>query len=50
MVEIKVRTGKEFKSELQEMAKKDKRSLNKFIEWVLEQHIENEKKKELIND
>lgn len=50
MVEIKLRTDADFKNELQEAAKKDKRSLNKFIEWVLEQHIENEKKKELIND
>lgn len=49
MVEIKVRTEEKFKIELQEMAKKDKRSLNKFIEWVLEQHVENEKKKDLIN-
>ena len=47
MVEIKVRTEEKFKIKLQEMAKKDKRSLNKFIEWVLEQHVENEKKKEL---
>lgn len=49
MVEIKVRTEEEFKIKLQEMAKKDKRSLNKFIEWVLEQHIKNEKEKEIHN-
>lgn len=45
MVEIKLRTEEKFKIELQEAAKKDKRSLNKFIEWVLEQHIDGLKKK-----
>lgn len=43
MVEIKVRTEEKFKIELQEMAKKDKRSLNKFIEFVLEQYVDSKK-------
>ena len=45
MVEIKLRTDADFKAELQEMAKKDKRSLTKFIENILEKHVENEKSK-----
>lgn len=47
MVEIKLRTDADFKAELQELAKKDKRSLNKFIEVVLEDYVAKEKKKEL---
>lgn len=41
MVEIKLRTDANFKAQLQEMAKKDKRSLNKFIEFVLEDYVDN---------
>lgn len=41
MVEIKLRTDANFKAQLQEMAKKDKRSLNKFIEFVLEDYLDN---------
>lgn len=45
MVEIKLRTGVEFKSQLQELAKKDKRSLNKFIEVILEDYVANKNRK-----
>lgn len=49
MVEIKLRTDADFKAELQEMAKKDKRSLNKFIEKILEDHIDNFKADQRLN-
>ena len=45
--EIKLRTDADFKAELQEMAKKDKRSLTKFIENILEAHVNEVKKKEV---
>lgn len=45
MVEIKLRTGVEFKSQLQELAKKDKRSLNKFIEVILEDYVAKKNRK-----
>lgn len=44
MVEIKLRTDADFKAKLQELAKKDKRSLNKFIEVVLEGYVAKEKR------
>lgn len=47
MTNFPLRLTPEFKAELQEMAKKDKRSLTKFIENILEKHVESEKKKEL---
>lgn len=49
MVEIKLRTDADLKAELQEMAKKDKRSLNKFIEKILEDHIDNFKSDQRLN-
>ena len=45
--ESKLRTDADFKAELQEMAKKDKRSLTKFIENTLEAHVNEVKKKEV---
>lgn len=45
MTNFPLRLAPEFKAELQEMAKKDKRSLTKFIENILEKHVENEKSK-----
>ena len=42
-----LRLAPEFKAELQEMAKKDKRSLTKFIENTLEAHVNEVKKKEV---
>ena len=47
--ESKLRTAADFKAELQEMAKKDKRSLNKFIEKILEDHIDNFKADQRLN-
>lgn len=47
MTNFPLRLESEFKKELQELAKKDKRSLTKFIENILEQHVAEVKKKEL---
>lgn len=44
MQNFPLRLTPEFKAELQELAKKDKRSLTKFIENILEQHVKNTKK------
>ena len=44
MTNFPLRLTPEFKAELQELAKKDKRSLTKFIENILEQHVKNTKK------
>ena len=41
MVEIKLRTNAEFKAAIQEMARIEKRSVNKFIEKVLEDYVDN---------
>lgn len=43
MSEIKVRTYTELKNELQELAKKDKRSLNNLIEIILESYVKEKK-------
>ena len=47
MTNFPLRLAPEFKAELQEMAKKDKRSLTKFIENILEAHVNEVKKKEV---
>lgn len=49
MTNFPLRLEPEFKKELQELARKDKRSLTKFIENILEQHVINVKKKDLNN-
>ena len=49
MTNFPLRLAPEFKAELQEMAKKDKRSLNKFIEKILEDHIDNFKADQRLN-
>lgn len=43
MTNFPLRLEPEFKKELQELAKKDKRSLTKFIEKILEDYVDNEK-------
>lgn len=43
MTNFPLRLTPEFKAELQEMAKKDKRSLTKFIENILEDYVDNYK-------
>ena len=47
MTNFPLRLAPEFKAELQELAKKDKRSLTKFIENILEAHVNEVKKKEV---
>lgn len=47
MTNFPLRLTPEFKAELQDLAKKDKRSLTKFIENILEQHVADVKKKGL---
>lgn len=46
MTNFPLRLEPEFKKELQELAKKDKRSLTKFIEKILEDYVDNEKANE----
>lgn len=48
MTNFPLRLDPDFKKELQELAKQDKRSLTKFIENILENHVESEKKKEMV--
>lgn len=43
MTNFPLRLTPEFKAELQELAKKDKRSLTKFIENILEDYVDNHK-------
>lgn len=43
MTNFPLRLNPEFKAELQELAKKDKRSLTKFIENILEDYVDNHK-------
>ena len=43
MTNFPLRLEPEFKAELQELAKKDKRSLTKFIENILEDYVDNHK-------
>ena len=43
MTNFPLRLNPEFKAELQELAKKDKRSLTKFIENILEDYVDNYK-------
>lgn len=45
MTNFPLRLEPEFKKELQELAKKDKRSLTKFIENILEDYVDKEKRK-----
>ncbi|WOZ15019.1 Arc-like repressor [Acinetobacter phage vB_AbaM_AB3P2] len=49
MTNFPLRLEPEFKKELQELAKKDKRSLTKFIEKILEDYVDNEKANERLN-
>ncbi|UMO77889.1 transcriptional regulator [Acinetobacter phage Cato] len=49
MTNFPLRLEPEFKKELQELAKKDKRSLTKFIEKILEDYVDNEKANERSN-
>ena len=49
MTNFPLRLTPEFKAELQELAKKDKRSLTKFIEKILEDHIDNSKADQRLN-
>lgn len=49
MTNFPLRLDPEFKKELQELAKKDKRSLTKFIEKILEDYVDNEKANERSN-
>ncbi len=43
--QIPLRTTKKLKSDIEALAKKDKRSTNQYIEIVLEEHVESEHKK-----
>ncbi|URY98781.1 hypothetical protein Arbor_67 [Acinetobacter phage Arbor] len=49
MTNFPLRLEPEFKKELQQLAKKDKRSLTKFIEKILEDYVDNEKANERLN-
>lgn len=49
MTNFPLRLEPEFKKELQELAKKDKRSLTKFIEKILEDYVDNEKSNERLS-
>lgn len=49
MTNFPLRLEPEFKKELQQLAKKDKRSLTKFIEKILEDYVDNEKANERSN-
>lgn len=49
MTNFPLRLEPEFKKELQELAKKDKRSLTKFIEKILEDYVDNEKANARLN-
>ena len=49
MTNFPLRLEPEIKKELQELAKKDKRSLTKFIEKILENYVDNEKANERLN-
>lgn len=46
MTNFPLRLNLEFKKELQELAKKDKRSLTKFIENILEEYVSKQKEED----
>lgn len=46
MTNFPLRLNPEFKKELQELAKKDKRSLTKFIENILEEYVSKQKEED----